>query len=205
MIVIIDYGMGNLRSILRKFERIKLDAIISSEKNDILKASKLILPGVGHFGQAMNNIHRLDLKSVLDEKVLHEKTPILGICLGMQLLTGYSEEGNIKGLEWIDAITQRFDFSKNEHKLRVPHVGWNNLKLLTSSILLQNIDLSKRFYFTHSYFVKCQQAEYAITETDYGINFHSIIQKDNIYGTQFHPEKSHMYGLNIIKNFVNLS
>ncbi|WP_036026434.1 imidazole glycerol phosphate synthase subunit HisH [Leptospira noguchii] len=203
-IVIVDYGMGNLRSVKMKFERMKYDSVISSDPEIIKNASHLILPGVGHFAEGMKNIFERGLKESLDHAVIQRKVPILGICLGMQLLTRFSEEGNVNGLGWIDALTRKFDFnsSPNGVKYRIPHVGWNSIKIRRDSVLLEGIQNLSRFYFTHSYAVQCEVETESIAETEYGYSFSSIVQKDNIYGTQFHPEKSHQIGLKLIENFI---
>ncbi|MCL5432575.1 MAG: imidazole glycerol phosphate synthase subunit HisH [Patescibacteria group bacterium] len=204
MIVIVDYGMGNLRSILKKFERLKVQAIVSSKTEHIEKANKLILPGVGHFGKGIKNIKKSNLLNVLNKKVLKEKTPILGICLGMQLFSNFSEEGNAGGLAWINGRVKRFQFD-NSTNLRIPHVGWNTLRIKKRSILLKGVISNTRFYFVHSYYLSCKDSRDIIATTDYGNDFVSIVEKNNIYGVQFHPEKSHQIGLKLIKNFVDYS
>lgn len=199
MIVIIDFGMGNLRSILKKFEMIKVGAIISSKPEDILNAEKLVLPGVGNFGQGMRNIEEYGLLPVLKEAIIVKKIPILGVCLGMQLFADFSEEGDCNGLGFIKGRIARFNFDT----LRIPHVGWNSVKIQKETPLLKDIAENTRFYFTHSYHYTDIDEENVIATTDYGYDFPSIIQKENIYGTQFHPEKSHLLGLEIYKNFIN--
>lgn len=201
MIVIVDYGMGNLSSIQQKFKKLRLDAIISNKTEDILRADKLILPGVGHFAYGMKNLLSGRLIPVLSQKVLDEKTPILGICLGMQLLTKRSEEGDCEGLGWIKAQTVRFDFEQSNMDLRVPHVSWNAVFTQKESLLLNGIDNNTEYYFTHSYYVKCEHEENVLAVTKYGITFASIIQVGNIYGIQFHPEKSHQGGMILLQNF----
>lgn len=203
MIVIVDYGMGNLRSIAKKLEMIKVKATISAKAEDIQQASKLIFPGVGHFGQGMKNIKELGLLPILNQKVLEDKTPILGVCLGMQLFADFSEEGDTQGLGWITGKVVRFNFADLPQRLSIPHVGWNTLNIQKDSMLLRGIDPKTRFYFTHSYHYRDIDPAQVVTTTPYGYEFPSIIQKDNIYGTQFHPEKSHLTGLDIYKNFVN--
>ena len=205
MIVIVDFGMGNLRSILKKLEMIKVSAIISSKIEDIERASKLILPGVGHFAQGIKNIKEYNLLPILNKKILEDKTPILGICLGMQLFAEFSEEGNSEGLGWIKAQIVRFNFDTFTQKPNIPHVGWNTIDIKHNSILLKDIDKNTRFYFTHSYHYKDIADTNIITTTNYGYNFPSIISQNNIYGTQFHPEKSHLTGLEIYRNFINYS
>lgn len=202
MIVIVDYGVGNLRSILHKVIKLGIEAKISSKISDIGSAQKLILPGVGNFSRGMENMKSSGLKDVLEDLVLSRNIPILGICLGMQLFGKRSEEGNVEGLGWIDAETKRFDFQDQEAKLRIPHVGWNKIKVIRDCGLLDGIDVNNSFYFTHSYYVKNNDANDVVAVTDYGFKFTSIVQEGNIYGTQFHPEKSHFEGMKIIENFI---
>lgn len=199
MIAIIDYGMGNLRSLHYKLMKDGIDSIITNKKDEIYKSEKIILPGVGNFKKAMENIYNLELFNLLNEEVLVKKKKILGICLGMQLLTNHSEEGDIDGFAWIDAQTIKFKFENND--LSIPHVGWNNIMLINNHKYLENLS-EKEFYFTHSYFVKCKNDENVIAKTNYGIEFDSIIQSNNVFGTQFHPEKSHRKGFELILNFA---
>jgi glutamine amidotransferase len=210
MIVVIDYGMGNLRSVLHKLGKIGVEAIVSSEAEAIEKAEKLILPGVGAFAAGMNNLRAHNLIPTLNKKVLDEKTPVLGICLGMQLLARRSEEGSAEGLGWIDAEVKRFDFihaqvsavEGNGSNLRVPHVGWNTITPKKESPLLAGVVPGQRFYFTHSYHVCCHNPDDVVATTHYGFDFVSAVQHENIFGIQFHPEKSHRRGLEVVKNFV---
>ncbi len=202
MIVIVDYGMGNLGSILNMLKRIGAEATISSKVDEIEKAEKVILPGVGAFDNGMQNIDRLGLLPVLNEKAMLQKTPLLGICLGMQLLTRKSEEGILPGLGWLDAETVRFQFPGGSKGMRIPHMGWNTIQIERSSPLLAELEGESRFYFVHSYHLICNQREDLLARTPYGYDFASIIQRENIYGTQFHPEKSHRYGMKILENFA---
>ena len=205
MLVIVDYGLGNLRSILNKFRRLKIDAILSSDKNDILNADKLILPGVGYFAAGMKNLREYGLIEPLSMKVLEEKTPILGICLGMQLFADFSEEGDTKGLGWVEAEIKKFNFEDFSPKLKIPHVGWNTISVKNEAPFFKDLEEESRYYFTHSYFFDCQNKDDCGAVTQYGKSFTSVVIKDNIYGTQFHPEKSHRYGVKLIENFVNFS
>lgn len=204
--VIIDYGMGNLHSVLKAIERLSYSAKISENKDDILNAKKLLLPGVGHYASGMKRLKELGYYDILNKKVLEEKIPILGICLGMQLFTKRSEEGDTKGFGWVDAETKRFEFTGAHHKYRVPHVGWNTVNVTKKGNPLMTDILEKdenpAFYFVHSYFVECKNENDVLLKTEYGKEFVSGINKGNIYGTQFHPEKSHSIGLKIIKNFI---
>ncbi len=208
MVVIVDYGMGNLQSILTKVERLKHSALVSSNPQDIMAASKIILPGVGNFAAGMANIQQRNLQEVLNKKVLEDKAPVLGICLGMQLLTCFSEEGHVDGLKWIDARTEKFNFpgtaSGSTAKLtfRIPHVGWNKVFQKKASVLFKGIADGQRFYFTHSYKACCKDAGDIAAATDYGGEFTSVIERGNIFGVQFHPEKSHDHGLALIDNFL---
>lgn len=201
MIVVVDYGMGNLRSVQKAFERLKIAVKISSRREDIARAEKLILPGVGHFGNGMERLKSLDIIGILNEKVLADKTPILGICLGMQLLGKYSEEGDCEGLGWIDVQTRAFDFDGAASLLKIPHMGWNTIRVCRGHKLLKDHREEKPFYFVHSYYVP-YSPEYCMASTEYGVEFSSVIFKDNIFGTQFHPEKSHRQGLQLLKNFA---
>ena len=200
MITIVDYGMGNLNSILYKLNRHGIEAIVTSDKDLISNSSKLIIPGVGHFAKAMSNLEKLDLINVLNEHILVKKKPVLGICLGMQLLTKHSEEGNCAGLGYIDAVTKKFSFPKS-NKLKVPHVGWNLVNFKSDCVLRNDIS-QEYYYFTHSYYVECKLNDEILSSTNYGIEFTSSFVKDNIVATQFHPEKSHITGFQIIINFV---
>lgn len=202
LIVIIDYGMGNIRSIMNKIHRAGQDAIVSFEYDMINSADKLILPGVGHFFNGMKRLKERNIIDILNKKVLEDKTPILGICLGMQLFTRHSEEGNTEGLGWLDAETLKFTLTDIKHK--VPHMGWNSIEQKKISPLLIDIPDNKQYYFVHSYHVRCNIKEDILTSTIYGYEFVSSVQKENIYGTQFHPEKSHEWGEKLIKNFLNL-
>lgn len=202
MITIIDYGMGNLRSVQKAFERIRVTAKISSDVSEILNAEKLVLPGVGHFAQGISNLKKKGLFNTLNEAVIEKKKPILGICLGMQLMTEYSEEGNCEGFGWVNANTKRFTFKTNG--LKIPHMGWNNLSIKNSDSIFRGISAENFFYFVHSYFISCKNESDILTETVYGNDFVSSFQKGNIFGCQFHPEKSHDKGLLILKNFANL-
>ncbi|MBN2425570.1 MAG: imidazole glycerol phosphate synthase subunit HisH [Calditrichaceae bacterium] len=201
MIAIIDYGMGNLRSVQKAFERLKIPAFITSDKSEIKRADKIILPGVGNFRHGMENLKSMSLYEILNYKVLEEDTPILGICLGMQLLTNYSEEGDCAGFGWIDAKTKAICFENDDIKLKIPHMGWNTLIPIKKHMLFEGHDPEQSFYFVHSFCVQCI-SDYCLAKTEYGIAFASVINKGHIFGMQFHPEKSHKQGLNLLKNFA---
>ena len=203
MVVIVDYGMGNLRSVSYRLHQIKVEAMVSSDPEDLKKADKIILPGVGAFETGMQNLKSSGFIPLLNERVLGDKVPVLGICLGMQLFTNHSEEGNAEGLGWVDAETKRFDFSNNEIKHKVPHMGWNSVDIRkNNSKMMNDLPENPSFYFVHSYHVQCNDEEVILASTVYGYEFTSILQKDNIYGVQFHPEKSHKGGVQLLKNFA---
>jgi len=202
-VIIIDYGMGNLRSVQKKLIRVGADVEISRDSKIISKADKLILPGVGHFANGIKNLKEYGLLEILNRKAVDDKTPILGICLGMQLMAKHSEEGGVEGLGWFDADVVKFRI-KDMLKYKVPHIGWNNAEMNQESFLFHNVPKEALFYFIHSYHIQCNNQEDILTTTEYEYQFTSSIQRNNIYGTQFHPEKSHDCGEKIIQNFVNL-
>jgi glutamine amidotransferase len=201
MIVIVDYGLGNLGSIENMIKKIGIQPVVSSDLEVISSASKLILPGVGSFDKAMERINSSKLKLVLDNHALVDKKPILGICLGMQLLTRGSDEGKLPGLGWIKADTLRFPVI---NQLKIPHMGWNEVKINYTSPLTYNLPIKSKFYFVHSYRVKVDHEHLSILKCQYGIDFDAAIQHENIFGAQFHPEKSHRYGMQFLKNFIEL-
>lgn len=203
-IVIINYGMGNLFSIQKKINFLGANAIISSDYEAIRKADKLILPGVGHFGKAIENLKSLGLLDLLNEEVLINKKPVLGICLGMQLMASSSEEGDVKGLGWIEGKIVRFKIS-DKLKFKVPHIGWNSVSTEKNSKLMNQIPNNAAFYFVHSYHFESETSENILSYTDYEYKFASAIEKENIFGVQYHPEKSHHIGQLLLKNFLNVS
>jgi imidazole glycerol-phosphate synthase subunit HisH len=205
MIVIIDYKMGNIGSIANMLKKIGANSCVSNEAEVIMKADKIILPGVGSFDSGITNLIGLGLDDILKENVFLRKKPVLGICLGMQLFANKSEEGILPGLGFINAEVKKFDFAKKEYDkiLKVPHMGWNGVRCIKDSpILRKRIDQEDRFYFVHSYYVDCFDKEDVIGISHYGIDFISAYCKDNIMGVQFHPEKSHKYGIELFKNFA---
>jgi glutamine amidotransferase len=203
MITIIDYKTGNLGSIRNILKRIGEESVVTSDKVEIARATKLILPGVGAFDTGMRNLAELDLIGILNEKVQVEKIPVLGICLGMQLLAGASEEGSLEGLGWINAENKRFNF-KNSLDYKIPHMGWNFVQQQKESALFNGMYPDARFYFVHAYYFNANVPSDVLTTTDYEIEFTSAVEKGNILGVQFHPEKSHKFGMKLLKNFVDL-
>jgi glutamine amidotransferase len=203
MVTIVNYGMGNLGSVQNMLKRIGIKSLISSDINEIEKAEKILLPGVGSFDAAISKIDELNLRPVLTFMAKEKKVPFLGICLGMQLLTESSEEGVLKGLNFVPAKTIKFKFPENSN-LKIPHMGWNLVTKKTESVLTKNFTDEFRFYFVHSYHVKCDSPINSILTTNYGYEFDSAIQNENVFGAQFHPEKSHKYGMQLLSNFANI-
>ena len=201
MITIVDYGMGNPGSILNMFKRTGFKAAITGDPDLVRSAEKIVLPGVGAFDAAMTRLNASGLREVLDRKAMEEGASILGICLGMQLLTRGSEEGRLPGLGWIPADTRRFPSVPG---LKVPHMGWNIALPTIPSPLTRNLSAEPRFYFVHSYCVTVDDPAHSIMRTTHGVAFDSAIQRGQIYGVQFHPEKSHKFGMQLLKNFADL-
>jgi glutamine amidotransferase len=203
MIVIIDYGLGNLASVQNMFKKLGTkDVVISNDLDIIKKASKLILPGVGSFDTGMINLESSGLLNCLNEKVLVQKTPILGICLGMQLMTKKSEEGVKSGLGWINAETIKFNFP-DDTSFKVPHMGWNYVSIKKENSLIE-LNTKNKFYFVHSYYVKCSDTEDIMGTTNYFEEFTCFFNHNNIFGVQFHPEKSLKFGMKLLENFAKL-
>lgn len=202
MITIVDCGIGNLQSVQRAFERVGAAARISSNPSELAEAEKLVLPGVGAFSDAMGLIGKSGLREVLDRKALEEKTPVLGICLGFQLMTRQSEEGCVEGLGWLNAETKRFSSVEPGSDIRIPSLGWSNLNIRKKSPLFQGLKPEACFYFAHSYFVAANDEDCIAATACHGVEYVAAAQKGNLFGVQFHPEKSHAAGLAVIENFV---
>lgn len=202
MIAIIDNKMGNLGSIKNMLKKIGANTVISDDIKVIESSEKLILSGIGTFDSGMTKLTELKIIPILKKRVLEDKTPILGICLGMQLLTKKSEEGNLTGLGLIDAETIRFKFDKENKNLKIPHMGWNTVLESKKSRLFMDVREDQRFYFVHSYHLICNDENDILAKTHYGYEFVSAVERQNIVGVQFHPEKSHKFGMKLLKNFV---
>jgi glutamine amidotransferase len=202
MIVIVDYGVGNLGSIANMLKKVGAIAKVSSDAEILEQADKLILPGVGAFDHGMKNLVESGLIPLLNTLVLEKRVPVIGLCMGMQLLTKKSEEGELPGLGGLDAETVRFRTDETNASLKVPHMGWNTIETRRQHPLFTELETEARFYFVHSYYVVCHDPALVLAQTDYGHPFASIIGKDNIMGVQFHPEKSHKYGMRLLKNFA---
>ncbi len=203
-IVIIDYGMGNIRSVQRKFKELGSQVQIVNKAEDVLSADKLILPGVGHFANGVKNLKSNGLWQAIDEKVKNHKTPVLGICLGMQLMAKFSEEGNVEGFGWINADVVRFTI-KDKLKYKVPHIGWNCSEPKGKSEFTRGLKPESLYYFVHSYHLKCHNDDEILGLTHYEETFPSMAGKEHIIGVQFHPEKSHDSANTLITNFIHFN
>lgn len=202
MVVIVDYGMGNLGSIANMIRKLGGSSVISSDPETVLGADKLILPGVGAFDHGMANLQEKGLLAALNSRVIEQKVPVLGICLGMQLMGRGSEEGDQPGLGWIDGSCIRFNFDNSTHDLRIPHMGWNTVIIKQQNRLIDNDTEDTRFYFVHSYHFQCNTPEQVLATTVYGYEFPCAVANGNILGVQFHPEKSHKFGMRLLTHFI---
>ncbi len=202
MIVIVDYGLGNLGSIKNMLKKAGFSSLITDDPAEIEKADKIILPGVGAFDTGMRYLQEKGMLSILNHKAMVEKVPVLGLCLGAQLITNRSEEGVLPGLGWVDGETVRFHFDNGAPQLKVPHMGWNVLQIVNDHSFLNGLPEDQRFYFVHSYHMVCHDEKNVIANTTYGYTFSSIIGQGNVVGMQFHPEKSHKFGLQVLGNFA---
>jgi imidazole glycerol-phosphate synthase subunit HisH len=204
MIAIIDYGLGNVKAFANVYKNLNIPVTIARQSKELKNVTKVILPGVGAFDHAMGRLNQSGMRESLDEMVLRKKLPVLGICVGMQMLANNSEEGKLAGLKWIDGEVKKFISASTDNTYYIPHMGWNNFKPVKDNDLLKGLDQNSRFYFLHSYYFHCIKAENIVAVTDYGNQFACIVNKENIYGVQFHPEKSHQWGIQLLKNFAEL-
>jgi glutamine amidotransferase len=204
MIVIVNYGLGNIKAFANIYKKLNIACSIASTADELRSATKIILPGVGAFDHAMEQLDSSGMRDILDQLVLVQKVPVLGICVGMQMLAHSSDEGQLQGLKWIDAEVKKFDASTLPHKTHLPHMGWNDVRPVKLSNLFIGLERDAIFYFLHSYYFKCNQQDDIAAVTDYGTAFSCAIQRNNVYGVQFHPEKSHHYGIQLLKNFATL-
>lgn len=204
MVAIINYGLGNVKAFANILKSLNVPFSIASTPEELSKASKIILPGVGAFDHAMDKLNSSGLRETLEDQVLNKKVPVVGICVGMQMLAKRSDEGTKEGLGWIDAEVKKFDVSKIQFKTHLPHMGWNDIKATKTTPILKELEQNAKFYFLHSYYFVCNNSDNVIAEAEYGINFTCAASNDNIYGVQFHPEKSHQWGIQLLKNFSEL-
>jgi glutamine amidotransferase len=199
MIKVIDYGLGNVSAILNVYKRLNIQASVATNAQDLQSAEKIILPGVGAFDSAMSRFNHSGMREVAQVLVIEKKIPILGICVGMQILADSSQEGDLEGLGWIPGEVIKFS-----SQVRCPHMGWNNIKPRSANPILKDLDEEASFYFLHSYYFKTLNESDIISTSNYNGEFASMIHSKNIYGAQFHPEKSHKYGSLLLKNFAEL-
>tara|TARA_B100000767_G_scaffold271155_1_gene296213 strand:- start:307 stop:921 length:615 start_codon:yes stop_codon:yes gene_type:complete len=201
MIGIIDYGLGNIKAFLNVYNRLSISAKVIKVKNDFEDVSKIVLPGVGAFDHAMTKLNNSGLRDKLEMLVCSEKMPVLGICVGMQMLSNSSDEGDLPGLGWIDGKVEKFNINDIPYKTKLPHMGWNNVSLKNDNPLMKGLSENSKFYFLHSYFFSCRDKSNALTSSFYGKKFTSAVNHENVYGVQFHPEKSHHNGVTLLNNF----
>lgn len=204
MITIIDYGLGNINAFVNVYTKLNIPVRVACTADEVLSAGKLILPGVGSFDYAMTLLNNSGLRSAVEKKVVEERTPVIGICVGMQMMAESSDEGVLPGLGWIKGKVRLFDESKISFKTKLPHMGWNNIIPVTNQGLLNGLDNDSRFYFLHSYYFECSDQANVLATTEYGIRYACAVKSENVYGVQFHPEKSHSNGVLLLENFSKL-
>lgn len=204
MIAIVNYGSGNIQAIANIYGRLNVPFRIASQPEDLSGAEKVLLPGVGAFDQAVSELNRSGMRRALDVLVLEDRRPVLGICVGMQLLARRSDEGTAEGLGWIDAEVRRFEQDRFHSPAALPHMGWNTVEPTVRHPLFRDVNLESGYYFLHSYYVQCQHDEDVLAVTEYGGPFTSVVHRNNVFGVQFHPEKSHQSGIQLLKNFAEL-
>ena len=203
MITIIDYGLGNIKAFVNVYNRLNIKTKIAQKASDIEGASKIILPGVGAFDYAISQLNKSGMRDEIEKKVLINRIPIMGICVGMQILAKSSDEGTLPGLGWINGKVKKFETSINSPSIKLPHMGWNTIKPVNNSPLMIGFSDNSRFYFLHSYYFIVENKKDIISTTNYGLGFSSGVSSDNIFGIQFHPEKSHANGIRLLQNFAN--
>lgn len=204
MIAIIDYGLGNVQAFANIYKEMDVPFVVARTADDLRDATHAILPGVGAFDQAMKRLEESGMRDRLDDMALRRRLPVMGVCVGMQILMSSSEEGSRAGLGWIEGDVVRFPASQNGIRLHVPHMGWSKVTPAAAQRLFDGLEAAARFYFLHSYFVRCRHAADSLATTAYGGEFASAVRRANVYGVQFHPEKSHRYGIRLLKNFAEL-
>ena len=204
MITIIDYGVGNINAFVNVYKRVNVPTKIAKTAADLEGAQKLILPGVGHFDHAMSELIKSGMRGKLDELIIVQKIPVIGICVGMQMMGNSSDEGKLRGLGWIDASVKKFDETKIQQVTRLPHMGWNDVHPVISNPLFEGLEKEALFYFLHSYYFECNNRADILATSEYGDEFTCAAHHENVYGIQFHPEKSHHYGETLLHNFAKL-
>ena len=205
MITILDYGLGNVSAFLNVYRRLNIEVSTAKTSDELKGASKIVLPGVGAFDHAMELLDQSGMREALDDLVLRDRVPILGVCVGMQILARSSDEGTLAGLGWIDANVRSFRLCAATRDSALPHMGWNDVRPKAGNRLFSELCDDARFYFLHSYFVECDRDENVIASCEYGMPFGCAVEAGNVYGVQFHPEKSHRFGERLLKNFAELA
>lgn len=204
MIAIINYGVGNIKAFVNIFRMLDISVKVADNVRDLESVDKIILPGVGAFDHAMDKLNSSGMRERIDELVLVKKVPVLGVCVGMQMLANKSDEGLSPGLGWIDADVRKFDVSKIKYKTNLPHMGWNDINIVGNNSLFIGLKENPKFYFLHSYYFHCNNEADIIATSDYGVEFTCAANHENIFGVQFHPEKSHQFGVQLLTNFTKL-
>lgn len=204
MITVIDYGLGNVLAFVNVYNRLNIPVAVAKSANDLVNASKLILPGVGSFDHAMQQFDQSGMRQPVEQLVLQNAMPVMGICVGMQMLAKCSDEGELPGLGWIDGKVKKFDLSIMPRGTNLPHMGWNDVKPVVDGGLFKGMEQDARFYFLHSFYFECYQQPNVLAVTDYGGHFSCAVRRDNVYGVQFHPEKSHHFGSQLLKNYAEV-
>lgn len=204
MITIIDYGLGNVLAFVNVYNRLNIPVAVAKTAADLAGATRLILPGVGSFDHAMEQLDASGMRATLEQLVSEQRMPVLGICVGMQMLAKRSDEGRLDGLGWINGMVRKFDLTKLPRGTNLPHMGWNDVSPRSEGGLFKGLEQDARFYFLHSYYFDCAQETSVLAHTDYGPAFHCAVRRNNVYGVQFHPEKSHHFGSQLLSNFAEV-
>ena len=204
MIAIVDYGLGNIRAFANIFKNLGVPARIARSADELAGAEKIILPGVGAFDHAMERLDASGMRATLDSLVVEQKRPVLGICVGMQILASSSEEGKLAGLGWIPGAVRKIHFAESGAGAILPHMGWNGVQSSGGSPIMQELGQEPIFYFLHSFYFQCENPQHSVAEAEYGARFTCAVQRDNVFGVQFHPEKSHRNGIQVLHNFSRL-
>jgi glutamine amidotransferase len=204
MITIINYGLGNVQAFVNAYKRLNIPVMVATNAEDLSQASKLILPGVGSFDHAIALLNQSGMRSTMEHLVLQHKVPVLGICVGMQMLASESEEGRLEGLGWVPGKVQAFRTNAQAASLPLPHMGWNDVQPISGHPLFLGLEMNARFYFLHSYYFECEVPLHSAASATYGFDFSCAVSANNVYGVQFHPEKSHHFGAQLLKNFAEI-